>query len=212
MIEPPLKPKDSRQTGRVEAFVLTEPDMTVFEKQGVAAIGSSRSETDKPSAKTVRISNTAPSGAGFAATPRHVTPQGRYGNSYPARLYPVVPVQQPAVAQFHAAGRQPSVAERTMAQPELRDTVRMAVSYSAQQPRGAKGDSLEDNNRICDDLDSALRHIVISEPLLSEEEIITLLNEDRYGSIFVSRRSLRKALVRNDLENGAKRFRAYMAG
>jgi|GEM_PF-4148741 len=212
MFEPPLKPKDSRKAGSVDAFVLSDSDTALFEKKDFAGMGSVRSETDKSAAKTVRIPDTSPFGATFVATPRNGASQSRYGNGYPARPYPVVPVQQPAVAPFHAAERQISTTDLPKGQFEIRDTVRMAEPRSPVPANGSQGGFLGNNHGFSGDIDSALNHLVISEPLLSEEEIIALLNEDRYGRISVTRRSLKKALRRNGLENGAKRFRVYMAG
>jgi hypothetical protein len=63
-----------------------------------------------------------------------------------------------------------------------------------------------------DALDTAIKRIVCSEPLLSEDEMLSHLKEEQFGGFIITKRSLRQALVRIGLESDSKRFRAYMSG
>jgi hypothetical protein len=61
-------------------------------------------------------------------------------------------------------------------------------------------------------IDEALEQIVCSDPFLSEKELLVLLRQENHWGLKITRRLLKKRLVKNGLENRYKRFRAYMAG
>ena len=58
-------------------------------------------------------------------------------------------------------------------------------------------------------LDSALVHLVCSEPLLSEDDLLILLKEKLP---ILTKHELKDALIRNGLDTDYQRFRAYMGG
>ncbi len=61
-----------------------------------------------------------------------------------------------------------------------------------------------------DTVDSILIRLVTSEPFLSEGDLLYLLK--RVHGFSISRRTLKRALFRNGLENAYKRYRAYISG
>ena len=61
-------------------------------------------------------------------------------------------------------------------------------------------------------IDEALEQAVCSDPFLSENDLLELLKQEHYGGFSLSRRILKKKLIKNGLETRYKRFRAYIAG
>lgn len=60
------------------------------------------------------------------------------------------------------------------------------------------------------DLNDVLKKTVASEPLLTEEDLLYLVKKEYTGSLQLSRRTIKQALVRNNLQTGYKRLQAYM--
>jgi len=63
-----------------------------------------------------------------------------------------------------------------------------------------------------DDIDDVLNKIVVSEPLLTEDDLLYLIKKDYTGHVTPTRRLLKQALLRNGLHTEYKRLQAYMSG
>jgi hypothetical protein len=61
-------------------------------------------------------------------------------------------------------------------------------------------------------IDAVLHRLILSEPLLSEEELLRSLEKQLPTGSPVTRKKVQKALARSNLHSGYHRFRAYMAG
>lgn len=195
--------REKQGTGTVSPFsggAFSSPGRSLFSFEKKAAAGAEPSEY--PMKNGAQPSGVSPVAGGREKAGHRLYPD-RLSVDHPEAFMSGPDDDEGITGSFHTGGTSGRVRPAPFFAAE--DTT--SGKGTKKKQRGIPGTPRPDNS-----VEKVLDELISREPFLSEDELFFLLKDRKINGFHLTRRSLRRVLVKEGLENGYKRYRAYLNG